>query len=198
MNTREELLKKHQEELERFDREEDARMSLPIPAHNIFFPGCGAQPPVWAKYYVDTIEEAVKVLEEFGPLLPIQCRRGSFTTIEPDCYNDRYRNEKLEWEAQAGLLLRQGGGKGYYTAEIEAWPCNYKVRVQIEIKQFPWELRSKLAVQYDQYGNVNNARFYEHKLSERRVKYGTGAADAFDIRFAFEGIRELKLNLLGG
>src|ERR1043165_9971358 len=123
MQTLEQFDKKMAEKRAKRAAELDIAARLPVPAERVgFYGGMGSEP--WIAYKVDTLADALAIAAKFGKLRDVSAIESGCLSIEPvGTHKKPYAETAPRWTLEECIGLRQHGGKGFYTAELEFWPA---------------------------------------------------------------------------
>lgn len=153
----------------------------------------------WVSYETETLDEALAILDAYGALHLCECRRDGCVTVKPPhLHEPRYAQAKLDWQVDQCVELRQSSGRGFASYEVSVHAVEPAVKVVVNIKSFPWHLRSYISCNYGRDGDpiYNSVKLIEPATfkaqGQQRIKYGAGGQDSLDLRYYFAGIEHLR------
>lgn len=196
----EEANEQHAQKIAELQREAEITAQLPPGAPVPYMVHFASRPCPWLSYKTKTLAEALDIARTFPAPLNVSARERGCVSVAPiGHHSPEYFSDKAKerWAVPGAIEVRQHGGRGFYTATLSFWcvvACGRdRVKVDIDIEQFPWQLRSRMNARYDSYGNVEQAQFIEGRIPAEtkpaaRIKFGGGSRDSFDIRHYFGGI----------
>lgn len=197
MKTLEDLEKEFQNERDKIMKQEEILRSLPAelpPPAFIHIFGNG-RPRI--AYKVDNLADALPILAAYGELAEVSgVSSGCFSVQPVGEHGKEYQDKDPRWEVPACIAIEQSGGKGFYSANIAAWPVSPWVQIDIEIKNFPGQWRARMSCTYTRQGDPATCTFTDSKeiqaMATARVKFAGGSRDAFHVNYYFSGLEHLK------
>lgn len=142
----------------------------------------------WVTYEVDDIPAALAIMEQYAILPGRAVEKGSLY-VGPETPT----NGKERWSATelVGVTLQNIHRTGPVDQEIEWWsPAQFEdkiLRIKIDVKSWPWNVRPQCRVRYGSHGEVTEAKHDLPDVGEwKRIKWGTGSPDTCRFSLYFD------------
>lgn len=151
----------------------------------------------WVCYDVNTVDEALAIIEKCGDLLDVECVTAGCTSVSPHRYQGKhYVDVPPRWTVPQCIEVSQSVGKGFASFEIEAFPASPQCRIHINVKNFPYEHRVRVDAKYNRAGDPINVHITGGENLKRRadqyLSFGGGGRDHADRRFYFAGLDKIR------
>lgn len=199
----EEKKKRAAEDIARLEREAEIAAQLPVGAgapEHIMLGGSFDRCP-WLCYKVKTPADACALIRAFPEPAEVSAMESGCLSIQPpELQRDPYAKGRVRWIEPAAVEVRQSGGRGFFSCDVSFWTQDCAglpwAHVKIDVESLDYRLRAVLTARYDRYGNVERAEFRDSEPMRagcaQRVKFGSGSADSFEVRYFFSGADRLE------